>query len=57
MWHLKPTLILVTVRALGTLKKDTNEYLQQIPIKPNLTEMQKIVLTITAHILRKALPL
>ena len=28
MWHLKPTYIPVVVGALGTVKKDTNEYLQ-----------------------------
>ena len=33
MWHLKPTLIPAVEGAPGTLKKGTNEYLQQIPIK------------------------
>ena len=55
MWHLKPKLIPVVVGALGTVKKGTNKYLEQIPGKPSLTEIQKIVLTSTAHILRKAL--
>lgn len=55
MWHLKPTLIPIVVGALGTIKKGTNEYLNKIPGKPSLTEIQKIVLTSTAHILRKAL--
>ena len=41
--------------ALCTVKKGANEYLQQIPGKPSLTEMQKVVLTSAAHILRKAL--
>ena len=43
------------VRALGKVKKRTNEYLQQIPGKPSLTEIQKVALTSTAHILRKEL--
>ena len=55
MWHLKLTLIPAVLGAFGTLKKGTNEYLQQIPEKPSLTEIQKIVLTSTTHILRKAL--
>ena len=55
MWHLKPTMIPVVVRALGTVKKGTDKYLQQIPGKPSLTEIQKIALITTAHILRKTL--
>ena len=55
MWHLKPTLIPVNVGALGTVKKGTDKYLQQIPGKPSLTEIQKIILTSTAHIPRNAL--
>ena len=31
IWHLKPKLIPVVVGALGTIKKGTEEYLQQIP--------------------------
>ena len=55
MLHLKPTLVPVIVGALGTVKKGTNEYLQHILGKPSLTEIQKIVLTSTAHILGKVL--
>ena len=55
MWHLKPTLIPVNVGAHGTVKKGTDKYLQQIPGKPSLTEIQKIILTSTAHIPRNAL--
>ena len=55
MQHLKPTLMSAVVRALGKVKKRTNEYLQQIPGKPSLTEIQKVALTSTAHILRKEL--
>ena len=53
MWQLKPTLITVVVGPLGTIN-GKNEYLQQIPGKAILTEIQKIVLTSTAHIQRKA---
>ena len=55
MWHLKPTLIPVVMGALGTVKKGTNEYSQQIPGKPSLIKTQKISLKSTAHILRKVL--
>ena len=53
MWHLKPTLIPIVEGAIGRVKTGTNKYLQQIPGKPSLTEIQKIVLTSAAHILRK----
>ena len=39
MWHLKPTLIPVVEGTLGTVKKGTNEYLQQILGKSSLTEI------------------
>lgn len=57
MQHLKPTLIPVIVGALGKLKKAAKEYLQQIPVKTCQAEIQKTVLTSTAHVLRKALPI
>ena len=51
MWHLKPTLMPVVK---GTVKNiQTNIYNKSL--KPSLTEIEKIVLTSTAHILRKAL--
>lgn len=34
MWHLKWKLILFIVGALGTVKKDTKQYLEQIPDFP-----------------------
>ena len=55
MWHLKPILIPVVMGAVGTIKKDRNKYLQQIPGKLSLTEIQKIVLTCVVQILRKGL--
>ena len=41
--------------ALGTVRKGTDEYLQQMAGKPNLIEIQKIIVTSTAQLLRKAL--
>ena len=45
------------IRALGMIKKGTKKHLEQILGNPNLAEMQKIVLTGTAHILGKTLPM
>ena len=45
MWHLKPTLTPVVMGALSAVQKGANEYLEQIPGKPSLTEIQKILLT------------
>ena len=36
-------------------KKDTQNFIDQIPGKPSLQEMQKIVFTSTAHILRQVI--
>ena len=55
MWQLKTTTIPVVVGALGVIKKGVDRYLSMIPGNPSLYEIQKIVLTGTAHILRKAL--
>ena len=45
----------VVIGALGMIKKGTQNFIDQIPGKPSLQEMQKLVLTSTAHILRKVL--
>ena len=45
------------IRALGMIKKGTKKHLEQMLGNPNLTKMQKIALTGTAHILRKTLPM
>lgn len=52
--HLKPKLIPVIVGALDTVKKD-KKYLEQNHGFPSLTEMQKIVLSSIAHLLRKSI--
>ena len=53
MWELKTKTIPVVIGALGMIKRDTQNFIEQIPGKSTLQEMQKIVLTNTAHILRK----
>ena len=55
MWHLKTTIVPVVVGALGMVKKGIQNHLNTIPGEPNLQEIQKIVLTSTTHLLRKAL--
>ena len=55
MWHLKTTTVPVVIGALGLLAKTAPDYVSQIPGAPSLTELQKITLIGTAHILRKVL--
>ena len=55
MWKLKRKNIPVVIGALAMIKKGTQNFIDQIPGKPSLQELQKIVLTSTAHILRKVL--
>ena len=53
MWKLKTKTISVVVGALGMIKKGTQNFIDEIPGKASLQKMQRIVLTSTAHILRK----
>ena len=55
MWHLRARTIPVVIGALGLVKKKTEDFLDKIPGNPSLREIQKIVLSGTAHVLRKAL--
>ena len=54
MWHLKTTVIPVVVSALGIVKQGIDHRLNAILGEPNLQEIQKIVLSSTTHLLRKA---
>ena len=51
MWKLKTKIIPMAIGALEMIKKGTQNFIEQIPGKLSLLEMQKIVLTSTAHIL------
>ena len=53
MWKMKTKIISVIVAALGMIKKGTQKYVNEIPGNLSLTEIQKIVLNSTAHILRR----
>ena len=55
MWKLKTKAIPVVVGALEMIKKGTQNFIDQIPGKPSIQKMHKIVPTSTAHILRKVL--
>ena len=41
--------------ALGTIKKDRENYTNKIPGNTNIHELQKITLLSTAHLLRRVL--
>ena len=55
MWQFKTSIIPVFVGASGLVKKGTAKHFEKIFGKQNLAEIQKLVITSTAHILRKAL--
>ena len=55
MWKLKTKIISAVIGALRMIKKGTQNSIDQIPGKRSLPEMQKIVLTSTAQVLRKVL--
>ena len=55
MWSLDTTVVPVVIGALGTIKKGTEKYVEKLPGQPSLSELQKITLMGTSHILRKAL--
>ena len=52
MWGLKTTTVPVVMGALGTIKKDMENYTNKIPGNINIHELQKITLLSTAHLLR-----
>ena len=53
--ELKTTVIPVVIGALGLIARDASGFVDMIPGKPDLAELQKITLMSTAHILRKFL--
>ena len=55
MGTFKTKTIPVVIGAWGIIKKGTQNFIDEIPCKPSLQEMLKIVLTSTAHVLRKVL--
>ena len=55
MWGLKTTTVPVVMGALGTIKKDMENYTNKIPGNINIHELQKITFLSTAHLLRQVL--
>ena len=55
MWRLKIKVVPVVIGGLRMIKKGTPNFIDQIPGKSSLQEVQKIVPTSTAHILQKFL--
>ena len=53
MWGMKTQIVPVVVGALGVIKKGIDEQICKIPGKINVTELQKITLLGSAHILEK----
>ena len=50
IWGLKTTTVPVVMGALGTIKKDMENYSNKIPGNINIHELQKITLLSTAHL-------
>ena len=55
MWGLKTTAVPVVMKALGTIKKDMENYSNKLPVNINIHELQKITLLSTAHLVRRVL--
>ena len=54
-WHFRARTFPVVIGRLSLVKKGTEDFLDKIPGNPSLREIQKIVLSGTAHVLRKVL--
>ena len=52
-WGLKTTTVAVVMGALGTIKKDMENFSDKIPGNINIYELQKIPLLSTAHLLSR----
>ena len=55
MWKMKTNTIPIVIGALGLVSKQLKDKAESIPGKINVSELQKITLMGTAHILRKTL--
>ena len=57
MWKMKTKTMRVIVGPLGMIKEGTQKYVNEIPGNLFLAEIQKIVLSSTAHTLRRTFSL
>jgi hypothetical protein len=55
MWNVKTRMIPVIIVATGTISKSFRKYVNTIPGKHEIKELQKTAILGTAHILRKVL--
>jgi len=55
MWNVKTKVIPVTIGATGTISNSFRKYVNNIPGKHEVKELQKTAILGTAHILRKVL--
>ena len=55
MWQMKTTTIPIIVGALGIVRKSLTKHVKKLPTSLDCTQIQKIVLLGTAHILRRVL--
>ena len=55
MWKVRTEIVPVGIGALGTIKKGLDQNLQTLRGHPSATELHKITLMSTAHIIRKVL--
>ena len=55
MWNTKTIVIPLVIGSLGIIRKGMKRYVEQLPGKIMIEELQKIVLLGTAHILRRTL--
>lgn len=55
MWKIRTKTIPVVIGTLGMINNGTQNFINQIPGKSSPQEIQEIVLTSTAHMLRKVL--
>jgi hypothetical protein len=54
-WTVRTKIVPVIIGGLGTIKKGSCQNLQLVPGHPSATEVQKIILISTAHIIHKVL--
>jgi hypothetical protein len=55
MWHLKFTIITVTIGATGIVTRSLRKNLEYIPVKHSIDSLQKTAILGISHIMRKAL--
>jgi len=55
MWNVTTKVIQVIIRTTGTISKSFRKYVNNIPGKHEIKELQKTAILGTAHILRKVL--